>query len=114
MSKSDYWEKEEEKRVKRWWKSKERLFIVTINWGGGLSEEVIEVRREEYDDEPDFWSLDGNFGYTTDETRDGYAVVGFKKHKDAKLFLEGAKFFKSFISQFFFEKDNKQTIGKNV
>lgn len=105
---SDYWENEHKQFQKQWDKSRKRKFIVTANYGGGLWEDIIEVRQTKMYEDDGFYDRDGDVGYEGDRLSfgDGCVVKGFDTLEDAQMFLEGAKFFRTFMCQFFVGKAN--------
>lgn len=99
----DYWERETQARQRAWDKSKDVKWVVRMNTGGGLWEQVIEVRHIEDDDNPgEYYCRAGNTRYEAlEETPEGNQVMGFMTERDAEHFLGGAKFFRQFMLKYF-------------
>lgn len=74
-----------------------------MNIGCGLWKNVIEVRHTEYDDLGEYWCKDGDTNYNSIEPSfsSGNREYGFDTKKQAQLFLDGARAYRDFMSQFF-------------
>lgn len=99
------WRKEHKLFQKAWNESKDKKFVVSINWGLGLLNEVVEVRKADaYDDEPEYYA-DRNertiYEKDTIKMDDVHAIRAFDTEKEAELFLMGAQFFRDFMAQFY-------------
>jgi len=89
---------------------KKYVYAVVMNWGSGLWPNPVKLTLKkdpgwEYyyynrAQKVDWWPT----GEKRIVTRDGYNMFIFDKHRDAKLFANGAKAFKDFMKQFFVEQ----------
>jgi hypothetical protein len=98
----DIYDEYEKRAREKWQKSKDRLYAVVINFGGGLWPDVYDVRHTDEDEKGVYWTEDGNTSHGDGDT-EGCKTVAFKRKKDAENFLAGAKFFRDFMIQFFQE-----------
>jgi len=104
-----WWDRQHQERLEAWDASEYVKWLVVVNIGGGLWEQIIEVRHiaegEHADEDGEYWDREGNTDHNPmREQTDGCHRQVFSTKEDADIFLDGAKFFRKFMKLNFFNE----------